>query len=446
MREQKEPQEFSPRELRRKRRVRNQIISYIVSFLILIILAGGVFFGGSQLGSYLDEKQKQDLLEEQAQEVQETQASAEPTEAASTEAATAEVVPEEELLEELITTYIDEMTLEEKVAGLFFIEPEAITGVTTAIKAGDGTKEALEKYPVGGMIYFSKNIQSKDQLKEMISNTLSYNKYPLFIGVDEEGGSVSRLGDSNLGIDKIGPMAEIGKEGDAGKAGETGKTIGSYLAEYGFNVDFAPVADVLTAEGNPIGDRSFSSDPKVASEMVSAFVTGMQETGISACVKHFPGHGNTEADSHEGMAKTEKTIEEMRETEFLPFQAGIEAGVDFVMVGHITAPSVIGDDTPANLSSMMVTETLRNELGYQGIAITDAMNMKAITDNYTSAEATILALQAGMDMILMPQNFEEAYNGVLEAVKGGKITEERINESIRRIYRVKYKNALEETK
>lgn len=161
-------------------------------------------------------------------------------------------------------------------------------------------------------------------------------------------------------------------------------------------------------------------------------------------MKHFPGHGNTEADSHDGMASTDKTIEEMRETEFLPFKAGIEQGVDFIMVGHITAPNVIGDETPSNLSSMMVTEVLRNELGFNGIAITDAMNMKAITDKYAADEAAILRIQAGIDMILMPEDFEVAYNGVLEAVKTGKLSEDRINESIGRIYRVKYKDALEE--
>lgn len=438
-----EEQEISRREYRRKRRKKNQIIAYVVLVFLFLLLAGGIFFAIKMGTNHRKEKREEEARIEAEMQAAEEQALLEQQEAEEA-SSVEEVLEGEDLLDELIGTYIAEMTLEEKVAGLFVVTPEAITGVQTAIKAGDGTKEALEKYPVGGFIYFAKNIKSEEQLKEMISNTASYSKYPLFISVDEEGGKVSRLGSANLGIDKVGPMAEIGATNDASKAEEVGKTIGEYLAEYGFNLDFAPVGDVLTKEDNPIGDRSFSSDATVASQMVGSFVNGMQSTGTSACVKHFPGHGNTEADSHDGMASTDKTIEEMRETEFLPFKAGIEQGVDFIMVGHITAPNVIGDETPSNLSSMMVTEVLRNELGFKGITITDAMNMKAITDKYKADEAAVLAIQAGMDMILMPENFEVAYQGVLEAVKTGKLSEDRINESIERIYRVKYKNALEE--
>lgn len=438
-----EEKEISRREYRRKRRKKNQIIAYVVIVFLFLLLAGGIFFAIKAGTDHVKAKREEEARIEAEMQAAEEQALLEQQEAEEA-SSVEEVLEEEDLLEELIGTYIADMTLEEKVAGLFVVTPEAITGVQTAVKAGDGTKEALEKYPVGGFIYFAKNIKSEEQLKEMISNTNSYSKYPLFISVDEEGGKVSRLGGANLGIENVGSMAEIGATNDASKAEEAGKTIGGYLAEYGFNVDFAPVGDVLTKEGNPIGDRSFSSDAAVVSQMVSSFVNGMQSTGTSACVKHFPGHGNTEADSHDGMASTDKTIEEMRETEFLPFKAGIEQGVDFIMVGHITAPNVIGDETPSNLSSMMVTEVLRNELGFNGIAITDAMNMKAITDKYAADEAAILAIQAGIDMILMPEDFEVAYNGVLEAVKTGKLSEDRINESIGRIYRVKYKDALEE--
>lgn len=436
----KEPQGLTPRELRKKRRIRNQIVSYIVMVFVVILVAAGVLITARSMVKHQNEKQAKQQSEEQSA----VQTTALETEEMTQSLPEEEIKPQEELLEELISTYMKDMTLEEKTAGLFLITPEALTGVGTVIQAGDGTKEALTQFPVGGLVYFSKNIQSEAQLKEMIQNTVSYSKYPLFIGVDEEGGSVSRLAGDVLKIDKTVPMAEIGETKDTTKAQDAAAKIAAYLGDYGFNLDFAPVGDVLTKEGNPIGDRTFSSDPEVAADMVEAFVEGLQSNGISACVKHFPGHGNTEGDSHNGAAVTDKSLEEMRAVEFLPFKAGIESGTDFIMVGHISAPKLVGDNTPCNLSSMIVTEILRNELGYQGIVITDAMNMKAITEQYESDEAAILAIQAGVDIILMPEDFQKAYTGVLEAVKTGKISEERIDESLRRIYRVKYKNALDE--
>ena len=207
-------------------------------------------------------------------------------------------------------------------------------------------------------------------------------------------------------------------------------------------MDFAPVADVLTNVDNTvIGNRAFSSDAGVAAQMVSSAVTGLQETGVSACLKHFPGHGDTAGDSHTGAAQTDRTKEEMVAEEFLPFQSGIEAGVDMIMVGHITAPNLTdGDSLPASISEKIITGVLRNELGYQGIIITDAMNMGAITEYYKSDVAAIMALKAGADMVLMPENFEEAYQGVLDAVVDGTVSEERIDDSLRRIYRVKLRS------
>ena len=153
--------------------------------------------------------------------------------------------------------------------------------------------------------------------------------------------------------------------------------------------------------------------------------------------KHFPGHGGTSGDSHEGTVYLNSTKEELESCEFLPFQAAIDADTEFVMVGHISLPNILEDDTPASLSEEVVTEMLRNDLGFDGIVITDAMNMGAITNNYTSAEAAVQAVQAGVDMILMPQDFEDAYQGILSAVNSGTISEDRIDESVRRILEVK---------
>ena len=192
-----------------------------------------------------------------------------------------------------------------------------------------------------------------------------------------------------------------------------------------------------------IGSRSFGSDPNLVAPMVAAAVEGMQSSGVSACLKHFPGLGDTVEDTHDGMATTEKSLEDFNAIDFPVYQAGINAGADMVMVSHLSAPNVTGDNTPASLSEKMITEILRGQLGYQGIVITDAMGMTAITDYYTADEAAVKAVQAGADMILMPEDYETAYNGVLEAVNNGTLSEERINESLRRIFRVKEKNAVE---
>ena len=350
---------------------------------------------------------------------------------------------EEEKLDAKVQDLIAGMSLEEKVAQMFFVTPENLTGVDAATQAGETTRQALTQYPVGGLIYFSKNIYDEEQLTTMIRNSQSYSEIPLFIGVDEEGGSlVARIANHpNFDVEKFPDMAEIGATGDPSRAYEVGSTIASYLKDYGFNLDFAPDADVLTNPNNTaIGVRSFGSDPDMTAQMVEQAVKGFQDHQVSAVIKHFPGHGGTTTDSHNGAAIVDRSLEELRSAEFLPFEAGIQAGVDMVMVGHLQVPQVISDDTPASLSSEMITDVLRNELGYDGIVITDSLSMGAITTYYTSADAAVKCIQAGVDMLLMPYSFTEAYQGVLDAVNSGEISEERINESVTRILKVKCKN------
>lgn len=351
-----------------------------------------------------------------------------------------ETEEETEALAEDTKSDLENMTLEEKVAQLFILRPEDLTGVDVAVQAGDMTREALEQYPVSGIVYFGQNIQSEDQLREMIANTKEYSKYPIFIGVDEEGGSlVARVANSGIMDVPIYPdMIEIGYTEDPQEAYEVGDGIGAYLSDLGFNLDFAPIADVLTNPDNPvIGARSFGSDAQIDAQMVPQVVNGLQSHGVSACVKHFPGHGDTDSDSHEGQTVSYRTLDDMRETEFLPFKAGIDAGVDFLMVGHISVPEVTGDMTPSSMSEQVVTGLIREELGYDGIIITDSMQMQAVTLFYSPEEAAVQALLAGVDMLLMPEDFPSAYEGVLEAVYDGTLTEERIDESLARIWSVK---------
>ena len=438
------------REYRRKRRIRNQriaIASLVGSMVILIaVVAFGVVFVKKQS----EINRQQQVIEEQIAEMVEMESEVVETieetvvEEEIIEEETTTEFEDEVVLDEVIDAIISEMTLEEKVAGLFVVTPEGITGVDTAIQAGDGTKTALEKYPVGGLIYFKKNIQSEEQIKKMIESSISYCKYPMFIAVDEEGGTVARLADA-LKLENVGPMAEIGSTGDTNKAYEAMKTVGTYMTSYGFNLDFAPVADVLTNKDNSsIGDRSFSSDPSVVAGMVTAAVNGLEETGVTACVKHFPGLGDASEDTHNGLVVIDKSLDELKQTELVPFISAIENGANMIMVGHMALPQVTGDNTPATMSKEVISELLRSELGFNGVVITDAMNMGAITEYYGADEAAIRAFKAGADMVLMPEDFELAYEGVIEAVKDGTISEDRINNSLKRVFRIKYADSVGE--
>lgn len=338
---------------------------------------------------------------------------------------------------------LESMTLEEKVCQLFMITPEALTGVGTVVQAGTSTKNAIDQYPVGGLIYFSQNLQDPGQTRTMLANTQQYAKertgFPIFLSVDEEGGQVARVGSNPaFGVEKIGNMSDVGSRGDTQEAYEVGSTIGAYLSDLGFNMDAAPDTDVLTNPDNQVVKyRSFSSDPQLVTEMAASELRGLNEQGIIGMYKHFPGHGGTTDDSHEGYAYVDDTLEELKSGAFVPFQDGIDNGIQVIMVSHISCPNVTGDNTPATLSKMMITDILRNDMGFDGMVITDAMNMGAITAQYSSSEAAVAALNAGVDMLLMPEDFQSAYQGVLGAVKDGTVSEERIDESVRRILELK---------
>ena len=338
---------------------------------------------------------------------------------------------------------LESMTLEEKVCQLFMITPEALTGVGTVVQAGTSTKNAIDQYPVGGLIYFSQNLQDPGQTRTMLANTQQYAKertgFPISLPVDEEGGQVARVGSNPaFGVEKIGNMSDVGSRGDTQEAYEVGSTIGAYLSDLGFNMDAAPDTDVLTNPNNQVVKyRSFSSDPQLVTEMAASELRGLNEQGIIGMYKHFPGHGGTTDDSHEGYAYVDDTLEELKSGAFVPFQDGIDNGIQVIMVSHISCPNVTGDNTPATLSKMMITDILRNNMGFDGMVITDAMNMGAITARYSSSEAAVAALNAGVDMLLMPEDFQSAYQGVLGAVKDGTVSEERIDESVRRILELK---------
>lgn len=344
---------------------------------------------------------------------------------------------------------LGKMSLREKVGQLFIVRPEALAENSNAETApatdrvDDAVISRLEEYPVGGVVLFSRNITGAEQLPEFISGLQKNSKYPLFIAVDEEGGRVARIANSGYyDVASYKSMADIGKTDDVSKAEEVGRQIGLYLKKLGFNLDFAPVADINTNPQNiVIGDRSYGSDPSLVAEMVSAQLDGMHDSGIMGTLKHFPGHGDTKDDTHSGYVSIEKTWDELKVCELIPFTASLPK-TDMVMVSHITAVNVTNDNLPSSMSEMMITEKLRNELGYDGVVITDAMAMGAVADNYTSAEAAVTAVKAGIDIVLMPQNLDEAFNGVMNAITDGEISMARLDDSVLRILKMKAKYKL----
>ncbi len=333
---------------------------------------------------------------------------------------------------------LESMTLREKVGQLFIIRPEALTGEEPEKTWVTGAMEtALEQYPVGGFALFAENITDPAQLAVFNASLREACEIAPFLAVDEEGGRVARLANHDaFDLPRYKNAAAVGSSGDPRDALLMGDTIGGYLREYGFNMDFAPVADVNTNPGNPvIGNRAFSSDPVLAAQMADAMANGLRQQGIVPVFKHFPGHGDTAEDSHAGLAVTYKTEEEMASCEWLPF---LEAGpLECVMVAHVAAPELTGDLTPATMSYHMVTEILKEQLGFRGLVITDSLEMGAVTESCTSGESALNALNAGCDLLLMPANLVEAFDAVVSAVESGEYPAEKLDETVLRILRFK---------
>lgn len=357
-------------------------------------------------------------------------------------------VMSDEKAKELATQMMSSMSLEEKVCQMFVVNLELLDGTRGSYyehrKCTKEMKRILENYPVGGVVLFSRNIESREQTTRLIGNLQENAKTPLFITVDEEGGNVARIASNdNMGTTGFPSMEYIGENEDEDYAYSMGETIGREIKELGFNVDFAPVADVKTNESNTeIGSRSFGSDADRVAGMVVNVVNGIQSQGVSATLKHFPGHGDAGEDSHEGSVNVDNSIMRMRKVDFVPFKEGIEAGVDFVMISHISVSRVTESTTPASLSSLIMREILREELGFNGIIITDALNMNAITDNYSIEKTMTMSVRGGADILLMPVELEAAVNAVLAAVKEGSIDEMTIDDSVLRILTVKYKRGI----
>lgn len=318
------------------------------------------------------------------------------------------------------------MTTEEKVGQLL------IAGFYET-QAGAEARSYLQDCHVGGLILYGRNVESAQQLTDLTNGlkALAGDGVPLFLATDQEGGLVERMPPE---------IQRLPNAYDVSDPAAFGSTLGAECAAFGLNTDFAPSLDIWSNPNNTvIGKRAFGSDTETVTQRGLACLTAMEESGTIPVIKHFPGHGDTDTDSHVGLPVVDKTREALLEMELLPFQAAIDAGAPAVMVGHILLTQ-IDPDRPATLSSEVVTGLLREELGFDGVVFTDDLTMGAITQNYGLGEAAVLAVEAGCDVLLVCHetgSVEEVCAALLDAVDAGRITTDRLDQSVRRILTLK---------
>lgn len=367
------------------------------------------------------------------------------------------VVAETPSVTQRVDAQLEQMTLEQKVGQMIMPDFRLWNGVNHTQLAPE-VGRIIDRFDLGGVILFAENVSETEQTTKLVHDLQKVveqdpsNDIPLFVTIDQEGGIVTRLG---TGTNLPGNMA-LGATRSPAYAEAAGGIIGSELHALGINVNFGPVLDVNNNPGNPvIGVRSFSSDPNLVGELGSAMTQGIQQQGVAATAKHFPGHGDTAVDSHYGLPVVDKSLAELKQLELIPFKRAIDEGIDMVMTGHIGMPQIEDEvveskqgtfPLPATLSDDVITGVLREELGYQGLVVTDALNMQAIADNFTESEAVIKTFKAGVDIALMPTilrsandvtKLESIFDDVIEAVESGDLKEADIDRSVERILTLK---------
>lgn len=428
---------------RRKKHKKGRVTAWISLILIVLLIAGGAAFGISMLvkSNTSSASAVSESVITESDEVKEVISNMIGDEEEVVVTPPDEMVEEpteEELFEEAVRNYVTGMTLEDQVAGIFIVTPEELTGVSTVTRAGDGTKTALEKYAVGGIVYSSQNMTSADQFKTVIENTVSYARYPLFLAVDEELGNSAFS--KAMKVTETMTAKEIGDNGDTSVAYLEEEKIAKYMSEYGLNLNLGVVAEVITSEDSYMADRCFSDNLELTEGLVSKVIAALNEYGVDSAVKFFPGQSSATQDTSSGLASTERTKEEMDATELASFKSAIENGADMVVVSHMSAPNLTGDDTQCSQSKYVMTDLLRVEMGFDDlIIVTDSLSKPAISNYLDSSDACITAIKAGADMVMCPEDFEGAYEAVLEAVNKGVIAKERIEDSLVRIYKCKFK-------
>lgn len=328
---------------------------------------------------------------------------------------------------------INAMSIDEKIGQMFIVGFEGY-------EADSKIKDLIEKRYVGGVIFFDRNINSSNSLLQLMNSLKDFNKNnkaPLFMSIDEEGGRVSRLPKE---IKRFPSSMSIGKTGDSNISFQVGEITGEKLKAFGFNMDFAPVLDIYSNSKNKvIGDRAFGVEPERVKKFGVATMKGLSEQGVIPVIKHFPGHGDTTEDSHLKLPVVYHDYTRLESFELIPFKYAIEQGADAIMIAHILLP-MIDKDYPASISKNIITDLLRNKLNFNGVVITDDMEMQAIAKNYTIEDAALKSVKAGSDIILICKNYEnsiKAIDKIKLSVKKNEILEERIDESVYRILELK---------
>ncbi|MBR5420319.1 MAG: hypothetical protein IK115_04145 [Lachnospiraceae bacterium] len=431
------------REYRRRRRMRNQILAWLTLILLLAALVCGGYFlirylQGAKKTAAEKKPETQPRIEAEPSPADEQGKISTPEpmdellEPTPTEAAVAE---DEE--DPAVMALLEGMELEQKIDGLFMVSPEAITGVDRATVAGEKTKEALAEYAVSAIIFDEKNIESEEKFRQLIKDIRDmyredYNRRILCF-VNEEG---SKLSGKIGSVEAQKSAAELAAEGDDAAVKDAYRAIADVLSDFDLDGDLAPVASVKTSDNCYLKDRVFSDDTDTTDAMVTAAVEGLAEGGRLSCLTAFPGEGEATADPENAAISSERSLDEMRACEFLPFLSGMKAGADMIMVSNITLPSVDGVEGSACLSKELVSSILRQELGYDGVILTSPLDQAACSEKDKAGNAALSAVLAGADMLYFrkQKDLDEARKTLLEAVNDGTLSEERIDESLKRIY------------
>ena len=334
----------------------------------------------------------------------------------------------EQTIDDMVEDKLNTMSLDEKVAQLLIVQPSGTV-------LDDTLKWQLQTAPYGGVILMEVNYSTLAGTRSLVENIQSNAKTTMIISTDQEGGLVQRMDNiTDRSATNLPDMYQVGLKNDEELAKEVGRVLAEELRTVGVNVDFAPVIDVYSNPYNQvIGTRSFSSNSQTVAKLGLAVAHGLEQHGVAATYKHFPGHGDTATDSHLALPIIYKTYNQLKATELVPFQAAIQDGAQLIMVGHIALPQITGDNTPATLSAKITTDILRKDLGYDGLIVTDGLNMGALINNYPEAEIYYRAVEAGADLLVLPLNPTLA----MQSIKAH-VSEERINQSVRRILKFKF--------
>lgn len=342
-------------------------------------------------------------------------------------------------VDQMVEAIVSGMTVEQLAGQLLMPALPTAPGGGFTVSMHSAVRNLLETVQPGGIILFGGNLRTPEQVRALIQDLQEFSAVPLLVGVDQEGGVVSRLtSSSEMNATVVPPASRVGRTGDPELAYEVARAVARELRSLGITMNFAPVADVLTNRSNTaIGSRAFGEDPELVAGMVAATVRGLQDEGVSAVVKHFPGHGDTREDTHLQAVVVPHSLDRLRSVELVPFRSGIAAGADGVMTAHITLPEVSGPDLPATLSRRILRDLLRDELGYSGVIVTDSLVMAALTRYFPEDRLPLKAFQAGADMLLYPRDARAAHAAMVEAVARGTVTREDLEESAARILRIK---------